>query len=170
MVIYQKCINQEELATGQPSSRPFNVNQSEALQSPDVVQILSEHVESLRLMTDEFLDAIIQTVNSVPYGMRAIARELRIVMEEAFPDEHPEEIIKTLGNFIYYRYLSPAITAPEQYDVINCDVSPIQRRNLAEVGDMFALVDLMLMYILFRYQKCFSKFRVENHLIPETRT
>ncbi|KAG1174503.1 hypothetical protein G6F70_004765 [Rhizopus microsporus] len=136
MVIYQKCINQEELATGQPSSRPFNVNQSEALQSPDVVQILSEHVESLRLMTDEFLDAIIQTVNSVPYGMRAIARELRIVMEEAFPDEHPEEIIKTLGNFIYYRYLSPAITAPEQYDVINCDVSPIQRRNLAEISKM----------------------------------
>lgn len=170
MVIYQKCINQEELVTGQPSSRPFNVNQSEALQSPDVVQILSEHVESLRLMTDEFLNAIIQTVNSVPYGMRTIARELRIVMEEAFPDEHPEEIIKTLGNFIYYRYLSPAITAPEQYDVINCDVSPIQRRNLAEVGDTFVLVGLMLIYILYRYQKCFNKFRVENHLIPETRT
>ncbi|KAG1053095.1 hypothetical protein G6F43_004806 [Rhizopus delemar] len=136
MVIYQKCINQEELATGHPSSRPFNVNQSEALQSTEVTRILSEHLESLKMITNEFLNAIVDAVDSMPYGMRAIARELRMVMEETFPNEAPEEIIKTLGNFIYYRYLSPAITAPEQYDVINCEVSSIQRRNLAEISKM----------------------------------
>lgn len=137
MMIYQKCINQEELATGHPSSRPFNINQSEALQSSDVTYILSEHLESLKNITDEFLNAILSVSESMPYGMRAIARELRLVMESTFPEESPDEIVKTLGNFVYYRYLSPAITAPEQYDVINGEVSSIQRKNLAEVNYIF---------------------------------
>ncbi|RCI04252.1 hypothetical protein CU098_006905 [Rhizopus stolonifer] len=136
MMIYQKCINQEELATGHPSSRPFNINQSEALQSSDVTYILSEHLESLKNITDEFLNAILSVSESMPYGMRAIARELRLVMESTFPEESPDEIVKTLGNFVYYRYLSPAITAPEQYDVINGEVSSIQRKNLAEISKM----------------------------------
>lgn len=110
MVIYQKLVSQEESLTGNPSSRPYHINQSQALQVPEVLQILSKHLETLRDITEEFLSAIIKAVNSLPYGMRAVARELRMVMEETFPDEAPEEIIKILGNFVYYRYLSPAIT------------------------------------------------------------
>ncbi|KAI9252676.1 hypothetical protein BY458DRAFT_522733 [Sporodiniella umbellata] len=136
MMIYQKCINQEELATGHPSSRPFNVSQSEALQSSDVSLILMNHLESLKRITDEFMNAIISASDAMPYGMRAIARELRLVMEETFPEESPDEIVKTLGNFVYYRYLSPAITAPEQYDVIHGEVSSTQRKNLAEISKM----------------------------------
>jgi Ras GTPase-activating-like protein IQGAP2/3 len=110
MVIYQKLVSQEESLTGNPSTRPYHINQSQALQVPEVLQTLSLHLETLRNITEEFLSAIIKTMDSMPYGMRAIARELRMVMEENFPDEAPEEIIKILGNFVYYRYLSPAIT------------------------------------------------------------
>lgn len=136
MVIYQKCISDEETANGQPSKRPYNINQSQALQSPDVMRILSEHLETLRNITEEFLNAIIKTLDTMPYGMRAIARELRMVMEENFPEEAPEEIIKILGNFVYYRYLSPVITAPEQHVSISQEISSLQRRNLAEISKM----------------------------------
>lgn len=110
MVIYQKLVSQEESLTGNPSNKPYHINPSQALQVPEVMQTLKNHLETLRDMTEEFLSAIIKTVDSMPYGMRVIARELRVVMEENFPDEAPEEIIKILGNFVYYRYLSPAIT------------------------------------------------------------
>ncbi|RCI02487.1 hypothetical protein CU098_008645 [Rhizopus stolonifer] len=136
IAIYQKCISQEESATGQPSKRPFNISQSQALQSPDVIRILSEHLEKLRDITELFLNSIINTVNTMPYGMRVIARELRLVMEENFPEEAPEEINKILGNFLYYRYLSPVITAPEQYISLSHDISSLQRKNLAEVSKM----------------------------------
>ncbi|KAL7327445.1 iqgap-related protein [Mucor circinelloides] len=136
MVIYQKCISQEESATGQPSNRPFNINQAQALQSPDVLQILSEHLEMLRNITEEFLNAIINALDVMPYGMRVIARELRLVMEDNFPEVSPEEINKILGNFVYYRYLSPVITAPEQHIAIHHEISSLQRRNLAEISKM----------------------------------
>ncbi|KAI8643207.1 hypothetical protein BD408DRAFT_365136 [Parasitella parasitica] len=136
MVIYQKCISQEESATGKPSARPYNVNQVQALESPDVLHILSAHLEMLRNTTEEFLNAIINALDVMPYGMRAIARELRLVMEENFPEISPEEINKILGNFIYYRYLSPAITAPEQHISVHHDISSLQRRNLAEISKL----------------------------------
>ena len=41
--------------------------------------------------------------------------------------------MKIVGNLVYYRYLNPAIVAPESFDVIDTLISPAQRRNLAEV-------------------------------------
>ncbi|KAI8982300.1 Rho GTPase activation protein [Mycotypha africana] len=136
MIIYKKCISQEESASGQPSKRPYDITLAQALQEPDVTRILSEHLASLRNITEEFLKAIIKTVKTMPYGMRVIARELRLVMEDNFPEEPSEEIIKILGNFIYYRYLSPVITAPEQYVTVGHDITTGQRKNLAEISKM----------------------------------
>ncbi|GAA5802110.1 hypothetical protein HPULCUR_007571 [Helicostylum pulchrum] len=142
MVIYQKLLSQEESKTGNPSDKPFHINHSQALQIPEVLHALSSHLETLRNLTEDFLTAIIKTVDSMPYGMRVIARELRVVMEENFPDEAPEEIIKILGNFVYYRYLSPAITAPEQYVSLNHEVSSLQRKNLAEISKMLQQISI----------------------------
>lgn len=134
IVIYRKCIQNEETATGQPTKRAPEVSLDQALREPDVIRILSDHMDNLMRLTGEFLSAIIKTVDTMPYGMRAIARELRLVMEYTFPEEDPENIIKILGNFIFYRYLSPVITAPEQYISINHGISPLQRNNLAEIS------------------------------------
>ncbi|KAI8327065.1 hypothetical protein EDC96DRAFT_112436 [Choanephora cucurbitarum] len=136
IVIYQKCISQEESVTGQPSNRPFNVSQAQALQSPEVIQILSQHLQRLKEKTEEFLTAIVSTIDTMPYGIRVIARELQVVMEENFPDQASEEINKILSNFLYYRYLSPVITAPEQYISLSQDISSLQRKNLAEISKM----------------------------------
>ncbi|KAI8983755.1 hypothetical protein BDB01DRAFT_850417 [Pilobolus umbonatus] len=135
-IIYQRCISMEEVATGSPSKRPFNVDPSEALKQPDVVQILNSNLNNLREVTEGFLDAITQSPDAMPYGMRSIARELKTVLEEHFPNEPSGEIIKLLGHFVFYRYLSPLIIAPEQYDVIHDAISLSQRRNLAEVSKM----------------------------------
>ncbi|KAI7882146.1 RasGAP C-terminus-domain-containing protein [Mucor mucedo] len=86
-------------------------------------------------LTEDFLSAIIKTVDSMPYGMRVIARELRLVMEENFPDEASEEIIKFWEIF-------PAITAPEQYVSLNHEVSSVQRKNLAEVSKMLQQISI----------------------------
>ncbi|KAI7887684.1 uncharacterized protein EV154DRAFT_520412 [Mucor mucedo] len=118
VVIYQKFVGQEESRTGNPSDKPFHINHSQALQVPE-----------------DFLSAIIKTVDSMPYGMRVIARELRLVMEENFPDEASEEIIKFWEIF-------PAITAPEQYVSLNHEVSSVQRKNLAEVSKMLQQISI----------------------------
>ncbi|KAI8391699.1 Rho GTPase activation protein [Radiomyces spectabilis] len=134
--IYHKAVNNEESRTGRPSARMHSANSQEALADREVRDIFILHLRNLREMTEHFLSAIITTVDEVPYGIRVVARELKLVLEENFPDEPSEHIIKILGNFIYYRYLNPAIVAPEQYDVIDSSINPTQRKNLAEISKM----------------------------------
>jgi Ras GTPase-activating-like protein IQGAP2/3 len=110
MVIYQKRISKEESKTGQPSAEPYYIDQEKALRSTEVAADLNRHIESLVNITEEFLCAIIRSTDEMPFGLRVIARELRMVMEESFPGEDPANINMILGNFISYRYLSPAIT------------------------------------------------------------
>ncbi|KAL0089256.1 hypothetical protein F4703DRAFT_1903770 [Phycomyces blakesleeanus] len=134
--IYNKAINEEESRTGVLSQRKPSATSREVLAYPDIRETFILHLRNLREITENFLTAITSVIDEVPYGIRVVARELRLVLEENFPDEGPERIVKILGNFIYYRYLNPAVVAPEQYDVIDDTISPVQRKNLAEISKM----------------------------------
>ncbi|KAI8145855.1 Rho GTPase activation protein [Fennellomyces sp. T-0311] len=136
IAIYHKAINEEESQTGRPSMRKHSATVQDALQDEEVRDTFVMHLQHLREITTNFLQAITATVDDVPYGIRIIARKLRLAMEEAFPNEPQESIVRIIGNFIYYRYLNPAIVAPEQYEVIDAIVLPVQRKNLAEVAKM----------------------------------
>ncbi|KAI7869374.1 hypothetical protein BDF14DRAFT_1784332 [Spinellus fusiger] len=134
--IYNNAINEEESRTGMPSQRKPTATSREALSFPDIRETFVTHLRNLRETTENFLAAITSATDQVPYGIRIVARELRLVLEENFPNEGPDRIVKILGNFIYYRYLNPAIVAPEQYDVIDDNIHPVQRKNLAEISKM----------------------------------
>ncbi|KAI9032900.1 Rho GTPase activation protein [Phycomyces nitens] len=134
--IYNKAINEEESRTGMLSQRKPSATSREVLAYPDIRETFILHLRNLREITENFLTAITSVIDDVPYGIRVVARELRLVLEENFPDEGQERIVKILGNFIYYRYLNPAVVAPEQYDVIDDNISPVQRKNLAEISKM----------------------------------
>ncbi|KAI7892827.1 Rho GTPase activation protein [Mucor mucedo] len=134
--IYHKAINDEESRTGMPSLRTHAVTSQDALSDSEVRDTFVIHLRNLREITEQFFAAVTSTVDTVPYGIRVVARELRLILEENFSDEPHERIIRIIGNFIYYRYLNPAIVAPEQYDVIDAVINPVQRKNLAEVSKM----------------------------------
>ncbi|KAG0183108.1 hypothetical protein DFQ29_009806 [Apophysomyces sp. BC1021] len=136
MSIYHKTINEEESRLGRPSSREHAVTVPGALSHRDVRETFIEHLQKLRDITQKFLQSIIHSTDDIPYGIRVVAHELRHVLEMAFPDEPEENIAKIIGHFIYYRYLNPAIVAPEQYDVIDAIINPMQRKNLAEISKL----------------------------------
>ncbi|RCI02950.1 hypothetical protein CU098_004255, partial [Rhizopus stolonifer] len=134
--IYHKSINDEESRTGMPSTRPHAVTAQDVSSDVDAIDTFARHLRTLREITECFFNKITSTIDEVPYGIRMVARELKRALEEKFEDEPSESIVKILGNFIYYRYLNPAIVAPEQYDVIDGIISPMQRKNLAEISKM----------------------------------
>lgn len=107
--IYHKAINEEESRTGMPSSRSHAATTQEALADAEVRDIFVVHLRTLREITEKFFTALTSAVNTVPYGIRVVARELKLILEENFPDEPQEHIIRVIGHFIYYRYLNPAI-------------------------------------------------------------
>ncbi|KAI8581736.1 hypothetical protein K450DRAFT_230913 [Umbelopsis ramanniana AG] len=134
--IYHKSVNLEESRTGRPSARKHTATSQEALADAEVRDTFIQHLKRLREVTERFLSAIISTLEEMPYGVRFIAKELKQSLEENFPEEPKQNIVKIIGNFIYYRYLNPAIIAPEQYDVVDTVITPMQRKNLAEVSKM----------------------------------
>jgi hypothetical protein len=133
--IYKNLIRQEELNTGEKSAKPYDVTMEVAQQDPDVKRIQLENLSKLQKITDSFLSAIIKCVDRMPYGIRYIAMKMRENMKLKFPNQE-KEISLMIGNLLYYRYMNPVIIAPEAFDVIETAVSPVQRKNLAEVAKM----------------------------------
>ncbi|KAI9354864.1 hypothetical protein DFJ73DRAFT_795084 [Zopfochytrium polystomum] len=133
VTIYRNLIRDEEVRTGEISSRSRDVTPELANADSEVQTIQKKNLQKLQALTDQFLDAIIGSLKKMPYSLRYIALELQDAVKNRFPG-NDAEVTKIVGNFIYYRYMNPAIVAPEGFDVIDTQVSPAQRKNLAEIA------------------------------------
>lgn len=51
--------------------------------------------------------------------MRYIAMQLRVYLQTKFPEAPEEDLLKVVGNLLYYRYMNPAIVAPDAFDVVD---------------------------------------------------
>uniref|UniRef100_A0A663N2I5 IQ motif containing GTPase activating protein 2 n=1 Tax=Athene cunicularia TaxID=194338 RepID=A0A663N2I5_ATHCN len=136
--VYKSWVNQLEMQTGEASKLPYDVTTEQALTHTEVVSKLESSIQSLRAVTDKVLVSIFSSLNIMPYGMRYIAKVLKSSLHEKFPDATEDELLKIVGNLLYYRYMNPAIVAPDGFDIIDMtaggQIHPDQRRNLGCVA------------------------------------
>ncbi|XP_061331803.1 ras GTPase-activating-like protein IQGAP2 isoform X1 [Pezoporus flaviventris] len=136
--VYKSWVNQLEMQTGEASKLPYDVTTEQALTHTEVVSKLESSIQSLRAVTDKVLTTIFSSLNMMPYGMRYIAKVLKSSLHEKFPDATEDELLKIVGNLLYYRYMNPAIVAPDGFDIIDItaggQIHPDQRRNLGCVA------------------------------------
>ncbi len=45
--------------------------------------------------------------------------KLRQELQAKFPEAPEDDILKVVGNLLYYRYMNPAIVAPDAFDVVD---------------------------------------------------
>ncbi|PLW35535.1 hypothetical protein PCASD_14368 [Puccinia coronata f. sp. avenae] len=134
--IYRSVINEEETRTGIQSTRPLDVTFNEALADQETLALFIKHLQSLRTLTDRFLYAITSMPQRMPFGIRYTAREMFRGLQVKFPGESGDSLAKVVLHMIYYRYLQPAVVAPETYDVVDSVIGPCARKNLSEVSKM----------------------------------
>uniref|UniRef100_A0A8D2JBI0 IQ motif containing GTPase activating protein 3 n=1 Tax=Varanus komodoensis TaxID=61221 RepID=A0A8D2JBI0_VARKO len=136
--IYRGWINQLESQSGRKSDLPYDVSPEQALGYPEVQRRLDISIRNLLAVAERFLLAIVSSVDKIPYGMRYIAKSLRTALTEKFPTATAEEIDKCIGNLLYYRFMNPAVVAPDAFDVVELSAGlalhPDQRRNLGSVA------------------------------------
>ncbi|CAO2592910.1 Ras GTPase-activating-like protein IQGAP2 [Lemmus lemmus] len=136
--VYKAWVNQLETQTGEASKLPYDVTTEQALTYPEVKNKLEASIENLRKVTDKVLSSITSSLNLLPYGLRYIAKVLKNSIREKFPDATEEELLKIVGNLLYYRYMNPAIVAPDGFDIIDMtaggQINSDQRRNLGSVA------------------------------------
>uniref|UniRef100_A0A8C2YLA3 IQ motif containing GTPase activating protein 3 n=1 Tax=Chinchilla lanigera TaxID=34839 RepID=A0A8C2YLA3_CHILA len=116
--IYKSWINQTEAQTGQRSHLPYDVTPEQALSHPEVQRRLDISLRNLLAVTEKFLVAITSSVDQIPYGMRYVAKVLKTALAEKFPDATESEVYKVVGNLLYYRFLNPAVVAPDAFDIV----------------------------------------------------
>ncbi|XP_023390059.1 ras GTPase-activating-like protein IQGAP3 [Pteropus vampyrus] len=116
--VYKSWVNQTEAQTGQRSHLPYNVTPEQALSHPEVQRRLDISLRNLLTVADNFLVAIVSSVDQIPYGMRYLAKVLKTTLAEKFPDAGEAELDKVVGNLLYYRFLNPAVVAPDAFDVV----------------------------------------------------
>ncbi|XP_012880687.1 PREDICTED: ras GTPase-activating-like protein IQGAP2 [Dipodomys ordii] len=136
--VYKAWVNQLETQTGEASKLPYDVTTEQALTYPEVKNKLDTSTENLRRVTDKVLNSIISSLDLLPYGLRYIAKVLKNSIHEKFPDATEDELLKIVGNLLYYRYMNPAIVAPDGFDIIDMtaggQINSDQRRNLGSVA------------------------------------
>uniref|UniRef100_A0A3P8VPK8 IQ motif containing GTPase activating protein 1 n=1 Tax=Cynoglossus semilaevis TaxID=244447 RepID=A0A3P8VPK8_CYNSE len=138
--IYKSWVNQMETQTGEASKLPYDVTPEQAMTHEEVRTRLEASIKNMKTITDKFLSAIIVSVDKIPYGMRFISKVLKDTLQEKFPDATEDELLKIVGNLLYYRYMNPAIVAPDAFDIIEVSaggaLTTEQRRNLGSVAKM----------------------------------
>uniref|UniRef100_A0A6I8P638 IQ motif containing GTPase activating protein 3 n=1 Tax=Ornithorhynchus anatinus TaxID=9258 RepID=A0A6I8P638_ORNAN len=137
--VYKAWVNRTEAQTGKKSTLPYNVSPDEALSHPEVRQQLDAAICSLVASASRFLAAITASADGIPYGMRYVAKVLRTSLAEKFPDAEAE-IWKVVSHVLYYRFLNPAVVAPDAFDVVDLAAGGAltldQRRHLGAVAQL----------------------------------
>jgi len=136
--VYKGWINQIESETGEAAGYPYDVSQETALGYEEVQKRLAKSIKDLKRMVTLFLATIINGLDKFPYGILYMAKVLFAVMKEKFPEALDKDLLKVVGNLVYYRYVNPTIVAPERFDMVDKKVDQNlnndQRRNLGSIA------------------------------------
>uniref|UniRef100_A0A8C3ATS8 IQ motif containing GTPase activating protein 3 n=1 Tax=Cyclopterus lumpus TaxID=8103 RepID=A0A8C3ATS8_CYCLU len=138
--VYKTWINQTETQTGHKSSLPYEVSPADALSHPEVQRRIDIAIINLKNLTDRVLKAITSNLHKLPYGLRYTAKVLRDALKAKFPEASEDEVYKIVSNLVYYRYMNPAVVAPDGFDVVDrsagSSLQPEQRHILGSVARM----------------------------------
>ena len=124
---------------------PYDVTAADALQYEEVRKRLARSISKLKQVTTMFLATIVKARHRLPYGIRYMARILRQALKKKFPNCPEKDVLKIVGNLIYYRFLNSAIVAPDAFvdltgnNSVNANgekktLNNDQRRNLGSIS------------------------------------
>lgn len=117
---------------------PHNLSPEKALQYDVVRTRLNNGIKLLQSTVLELLNRIIASRDLLPYGMLYMAKVLYDTLTDTFPQTPEKDVLKVIGDFIYYHFINAAIVAPDAYEIITLPVdrslSNDQRRNLASIA------------------------------------
>ena len=107
------------------------------------------------MYTAKFLHLILKNITKIPFGLRYIAKVMRNKLKSKFPQSTDREVLKIIGNLVYYRFINSAVCSPDMYDVIDTKVGTTlnsnERKNLACISKHLNLI-AMSKGVIFEYR------------------
>ncbi|GJN93469.1 hypothetical protein Rhopal_006526-T1 [Rhodotorula paludigena] len=137
--VYEQMLNSIQDETGElPEDLPRNVTPEVAAAHPDVQNIIAPRLTMLMEIANSFLLTIMNGIESVPYGIRWICKQIRSLTRRKYPEATDYAICSLIGGFFFLRFINPAIVTPQAYMLI--DTLPASakhpRRTLTLIAKM----------------------------------
>ncbi|KAF8992830.1 ras GTPase-activating protein [Cyathus striatus] len=135
--VYEQMVNQIEEETGSlPPNLPRGVAPEIAAENPDVQAIIAPRLTMLMEIANSFLVTIIESMESVPYGIRWICKQIRSLTRRKYPDATDYAICSLIGGFFFLRFINPAIVTPQAYMLVEGVPAKHPRRTLTLIAKM----------------------------------
>ncbi|KAI5998670.1 ras GTPase-activating protein [Pisolithus albus] len=135
--VYEQMINQIEEETGSlPPNLPRGVPPELAAENPDVQAIIAPRLTMLMEIANSFLVTIIESMETVPYGIRWICKQIRSLTKRKYPEATDYAICSLIGGFFFLRFINPAIVTPQAYMLVDSVPAKHPRRTLTLIAKM----------------------------------
>ncbi|KAF7327710.1 hypothetical protein MKEN_00350500 [Mycena kentingensis (nom. inval.)] len=135
--VYEQLVNQIEEETGQlPPNLPRGVPPEVAAENPDVQAFIAPRLTMLMEIANSFLLTIMDSLESVPYGIRWICKQIRSLTRRKYPDATDYAICSLIGGFFFLRFINPAIVTPQAYMLVDGVPAKHPRRTLTLIAKM----------------------------------
>lgn len=119
---------------------PFGTNSQisaeQASRHPKVLELVRIRHTKLISLANEVVDTIINSLDSVPYGIRWICKQIRLLTKRKYPDATETAVCSLIGAFFFLRFINPAIVSPQTYVLVDKLPNENTRRTLTLIAKM----------------------------------
>ncbi|KAH3743575.1 Ras GTPase-activating protein [Pelomyxa schiedti] len=130
--IYETMVTEQEIGGGRPIN--VNITDEECLAMPEVVAELKKNTENLKKISLMLYEAIINSINNLPYGLRWICKKIHDAAIEAFPTAPADDINRLTVHFVYFRFVNLGIVTPETFKITDNPVKPSAVFSLLQIS------------------------------------
>lgn len=107
-----------------------------AAENSEVQAIIKPRLQKLIETADGFLSTIIDSLETIPYGIRWICKQIRSLTKRKYPQATESAISSLTGGFFFLRFINPAIVTPQAYMLIDSYPGPNPRTTLTLIAKM----------------------------------
>ncbi|KAG8799326.1 glyceraldehyde-3-phosphate dehydrogenase 1 [Serendipita sp. 398] len=161
--VYEQMVTQIEEETGTlPPNLPRGVPPETAAANPDVQAIIAPRLTMLMEIANSFLLTIIESMESAPYGIRWICKQIRSLTRRKYPDATDYAICSLIGGFFFLRFVNPAVVTPQAFMLVDGVPAKHPRRTLTLIAKMLQNLANKPSYAKEQYMSSLNPF-VENN-------
>lgn len=106
----------------------------------EINEELQSRFAALKSFTSDLLNIIFESANEVPYGVRWMAKQVRLLARRRFPEATDHKIASLLGGYFFLRYINPAIVTPHAFLLVKDPPNPLARRSLTMTAKLIQLM------------------------------